>query len=208
MATKRWYLPVLVAVAGAAFWLLLAGPDRVLGIDAGGLGFALALLVAWVSLHAVAVVPRGELEEAASPGEWRAWIGLGFSLLVASYLLANADRIAGAADLRDLGAIGRNVVLLLVAWGVLSFVLERRWRGRVLEDEHDREIVARAAGWGRGATTAAVVGVIVLLALTPPVRLAWATPLAIAHILVFALLWGCICEYAATGLGYWRNRRA
>lgn len=207
MRLPKWSFAVLVAVAGLAFWLLLAGPDQLLGLDSGNLGFALSALVAWSAMYAVGWSPRGELDDAVSPGEWRAWIGFGFSLLVIAYLLAKSDVIAGATDLRDLGWIGRNVFLLVIAWAVLSWHLQQRWKGRVLEDERDREIAVLAAGWGRGATVFCVIGVIVLLGFTPVARLQWATPIAIAHLLVFALVWGCLCEYAAAGISYWRDRR-
>lgn len=207
MRWPKWGLAGLVAVAGVAFWLLLAGPREVLGFDPGHVGFALMVAVAWTAMYGVSAAPVGDADDAVSPGEWRAWIGLGFTALVAGYLLAKADLIAGATDLRDLGRVGRNVVLLLIAWAILSAQLQRRWKGRVLEDERDREIAVLAAGWGRGATVAAVIGVVVLLAFTPAPRLAWATPIAIAHLLVFALLWGCLVGYAAAGLTYWRDRR-
>jgi hypothetical protein len=207
MAWPKWSLAVMVAVGGVAFWLLLAGPDRILGIDSGNLGVGLASLVAWGSLYGVGWSPRGPLDEAVSPGEWRAWVGFGFTGLVAVFLLAKADVIAGATDLRDLGPIGRNIVLLLVAWAVLSWHLQQRWKGQVLEDERDREIAVLAAGWGRGATALVVIGVIVLLGFTPAPRLEWATPIAIAHLLIFALVWGSLAEHAVAGISYWRDRR-
>src|SRR3546814_7402838 len=48
-------------------------------------------------------------------------------------------------------AVGRNLVLLLVAWAVLSSVVASRWKGQVQEDERDREIARHASGWWRGA---------------------------------------------------------
>ena len=66
------------------------------------------------------------------------------------------------------GAVARNLVLLLVAWTVLSSTLAARWKGRVEEDERDREIAARAAGWGRGALVLCLVGIAVMLGFSPP----------------------------------------
>jgi hypothetical protein len=37
-------------------------------------------------------------------------------------------------------------------------------------------------------------------------RRAWATPLVTAHLLVFALLWGALVEYAVSAAMYWRDR--
>jgi len=207
MRWPKWGLAGLVVLAFVAFWMLLAGPDKVLGIDLGGFGIGLAALVAWSAIHGISAAPRGELDEAVSPGEWRAWIGLAFSLLVAGYLLAKSDVIASVSDYRDLGRIGRNVVLLVIAWAVVSQVLEWRWKDKVLEDERDREIAARAADWGRYATVFAVFGIAVTLGLSPADRLEWASHIVIAHLLVFALVWGSVAEYAVTALSHWRDRR-
>lgn len=207
MAWPKWGLAGLVAVAGVAFWLLLASPQQVLGIDPGGFGFGLLVLVAWCAVHGISVAPRGELDEAVSPGEWRAWVGLGYTLVVAGYLLAKADVIVAATDLRDLGRVGRNIVLLLVSWAVIAQALQWRWKGKVLEDERDRDIEVRAAGWARGALVFSLFGVAVMYGLSPPERLAWATPIATAHLLVFVLVWHCLVEYFVTALSYWRDRR-
>jgi len=38
-------------------------------------------------------------------------------------------------------------------------------------------------------------------------KLQWARPFVIADLWVFALMWGWLCEYAATALMYWRDHR-
>ena len=84
--------------------------------------------------------------------------------------------------------------LLLVAWSVLNGVLGLRWKGRVQEDERDHRIAQHAAGWGwgRGAVTCCLVGPAMMLTFSPAERLAWATHLMIATLLVFALMWGAV----------------
>lgn len=208
MRWPKWGLAGLVALAGLSFWILLAGPEEILGLDLGKFSIGVSALVAWAAVHGVTAAPRGELDEVVSPGEWRAWVGLGFTAMVAGYLLAKAGVIAGADDVRALGKVGGNIVLLLIAWAVVGQALRWRWKGQVLEDERDREIEGMAAGWARGALVVAVVGCAVLLGFTPDERLAWATPIATAHLLVFALVWHTLVEYAATVIAYWRDRRA
>ena len=208
MRWPKWGLAVLVALAGLSFWVLLAGPEEILGLDLGPFSISVTALVAWAALHGVSTAPRGALDDAVSPGEWRAWVGLGFTAMVAAYLLAKSDVIAGAGDVRALGKVGGNIVLLLIAWAVVGQVLRWRWKGQVQEDERDREIEAMAAGWARGALVAVVIGFAMLFGFTPAERLAWATPIAIAHLLVFALVWHTAVEYAATVIAYWRDRRA
>lgn len=202
---SAWY--GLLVVAGVALWLLLAGAEQVLGFDPGRLGMALLIGCAWAALYGVQSLPRGEFEQSASPGEWKARIGVAFIVIAMVYFLANMDVLT-----RDTGpdarAVGRQLVMLLIAWAVLSQVVGARWKGQVQQDERDREIATRAAGWGRGALIVCVIGIAVMLGLSPPQRLAWATPLAVAHWLVFALMWGALLEYAATAVFYWRDRRA
>ncbi len=208
MRWPKWGLAVLVALAGISFWILLAGPEEILGLDLGNFSIGLSALVAWTAVYGISAAPRSELDETVSPGEWRAWVGMGFSAMVAGYLLAKADAIAGAGDLRDLGRVGGNIVLLLIAWAVVGQLLRWRWKGQVLKDERDREIESSAVGWARFALVLVVIGCALLLGFTAPERLAWATPIAVAHLLVFGLVWHTLVEYAATAVMYWRDRRA
>jgi hypothetical protein len=209
MAFRRWGFPLLLLVAGLLLWLLLAGPERLFGFDTGKAGMALLVTVAWVSLYAARQLPRGELERAASPGEWKARIGMVFMAIAIAYFLARVRVFQGAAVPFDpeATAVGRNLVLLLVAWAVLSGIVAARWKGEVQEDERDREIARLAGGWGRGALVACVVGIAVMLAFSPAERLQWASHLMIANLLVFALMWSCLFEYAAAVVAYWRDRR-
>lgn len=209
MLLRRWGMLGLLLVAGLALWLLLAGPGRLLGIDTGNAGMVLLVGTAWVSLYAIRQMPRGDLDKAASPAEWRAWIGFGFTAIAVVYFLAKAHvfKDAGLLHNPDANAVGRNLVMLLIAWAVLSSVLASHWKGQVQEDERDREIATRAGGWGRGALTACIIGIAVMLSFSPGDRLQWATHFMIANLLVFSLMWGFLVEYAATAILYWRDRR-
>jgi uncharacterized membrane protein len=102
--------------------------------------------------------------------------------------------------------IPRDLVMLLIAWIVLSWIVRARWKDEVQEDERDRDIAARASGWGRGALVFCVIAIAVTLGVSPPQKLAWATPLTVAHMLVLALVWSSLFEYAAAAVQYWRDR--
>ena len=209
MQLRRWHIAGLAAIALPALWLLLAGPGQVLGVDTGKLGMFLLVTAAWTSLWALSQLPPGEDEARVSPGEWKAWIGLGFMLVATVYFMAKLHLIGGEsvphAPLSS--AVARNLVLLLVAWAVLSQVIASRWKGRVQEDERDREIEAGASEWGRGGLVFVVIALAVLFGFSPIDRLQWATPFMVANLLVFALMWGWLVEYAATVVMYWRDRR-
>ena len=205
VANRLWFL--LLPLAAFGLWSMLASPRALFGIDPGPLGM-FALVASTVgALLLLSRTPRERLD-GASPAEWKAWIGTGFMLVGVLYFLSRASLfVDGHWGDPHAGAVARNLVLLLVAWTVLSSTLAARWKGRVDEDERDREIAARAAGWGRGALVFCLVGIAVMLGFSPPERLQWATHFMIANLLVFALMWHCLVEYAATALMYWTQRR-
>lgn len=208
MELRHWGFAGLLALAGLAFWLLLAGPSEVLGVDTGQAGTALLVATAWISMYAVSRLPRAELGKIASPGEWKAWIGTGFMVVAIGYFAAKMHVFQGADALHNpaASAVGRNLVLLLVAWTVLSSVLVSRWKDEVQQDERDREIERHASGWGRTALIVFVIGLALMLGFSPAIKLHWATHFMIANLLIAGVMVGCLFEYAATAVHYWRDR--
>ena len=208
MQTRPWQVAGLAAIALPALWLLLAGPERVLGVDSGNAGMVLLVTAAWTSLLALSRLPRGEAERAIAPAEWKAWIGTGFMLVAMVFLATRAELFLGpSADRHTAQGVVRSLVMLLVAWAVLSRVVAARWAGAVDEDERDREIALRASGHGRNALVVAGIALAVSLGFSPPDRLAWATHFGIANLLVFGLMLGWLVEYVATALMYLADRR-
>ena len=209
MTTQGRWLLGAVLVGAVALWLLLAGPARILGVDSGHAGMVLLMTTAWVSLYRITRTPRELLQGMASPGEWRAWLGAGFMLAAVIYFLAKARVFQQMSAWNDpvAAAVARNLVMLLIAWAVLANVLASRWKDAVQEDERDREIEKHAAGWGRGALVFGIFAIAGVLGFSPAEKLQWARPFAIANLLVFALIGGWLCEYVATALMYWRDRR-
>lgn len=209
MNLPRWGLIGLLAMAGLAFWLLVAGPSQLLGIDTGHAGMVLLVNAAWIALYAISRMPRGEADHAISPGEWKAWVGLGFMFVAIIYFLSHLQVFATGTpwDNPDANRVGRNLVMLLIAWTVLSNVLKSRWKGGVEEDERDRQIASQANDWGYGAITVYVISLALLLGFSPADRLEWATHFMIGNLLVLSLMWGWLFEHAAKAVLYWRDRR-
>lgn len=205
---QRWLFVALLLIGACATWLLLAGPDRVLGIDAGNLGVAVLITVSWTSLIAVSRLPQDGIETAIAPGEWRAWIAFAFTAVIAAYALVHAEAFQGPPLWKnpDAQRVGRTIALMVIAWLILFAVLRQRWQGRVQEDERDREIAAKAQEWGRGALTFGVVAVAVTIGFSPPERLQWASHPMLAHLLVLTLIVGTLFEYAYSALAYWKDR--
>ena len=209
MLQRKWGIIGLLALATLALWLLLAGPPELLGIDTGQAGTALLVTAAWVSMFFVSRLPRPDLDRFAAPAEWKAWTGAVFMLVAISYFLAKAHVFMDGAGLGDPDAarVGRHLVMLLVAWTILSSVLASRWNGEVEEDERDREIAASGVAWGRGALVAIVIGIALLLGVSPAHKLRWASHFMVANLLVMALMWACLAEYIVVAVQYWQGRR-
>jgi hypothetical protein len=209
MDARRITLPAALVVAGLGLWLLLAGFENLLGFDAGGVGFALLMLSAWSALYAVSRLPRGAAELAVSPGEWKAWIGTAFMAMAVAYFLAKVHvfQTTSLLDNPEASAVGRNLVLLLVSWTVLSSLVGARWKDRVQADERDLQIARIASDWGRGALTVGLISLAVLLGFSPADRLQWATLPMIANLLILAIMVGCLFEYAASAVLHWLDRR-
>ncbi|HEY4560862.1 MAG TPA: hypothetical protein VIG54_09020 [Lysobacter sp.] len=206
--SPRFLVPLLLAVAAIAAALLLQD-GRWLGLDTGAAGTALLVLAAWGALFALGRADLSAFENAVSPGEWRAWIGTAFTAVAVAYFVSKLHVFQSADLLRDpaVRAVTGRLVTLLVAWTVLSSVLDARWKHRVQRDERDAEIERHAAAWGRGATVAGIVVLAVLLGFSPPERLEWATPPLIANQLVLLVMVGSLFEYAASALRYMADRR-
>lgn len=199
----------LAALALQAFWRLLTGAGQVFGLDGSDYPFFLVVALSWSVLYAFYRWPRQGQESVIAPSEWRAWIGLLVVAQLIINLLLNAWRSEGASLLEGpyRGSVIGNTILPIVAWMVLYSAIDKRWRGQVQEDERDREIDRVAAGWGNGAFALCIIGVAVMLELSPPEKLLWAKPPAIANLLIFALLWGAFIQCAVSAIQYVRDRR-
>lgn len=210
MTPRPWMFAALLALAAVASMLLLAGPDRLLGIDTGNLGVALLATATWTSLWLVGTLPAASLEGYASPGEWQAWIGSAFMAVAVAWFALRLPLFAVPGPIwqnPDTAAAGRTLAMLMVAWAIVSSVLAGRWRDRVSSDERDRQIEARAGGHARTMLVLLLVALAVTLGLSPTDRLQWATPLLLANLLLLILMLSWLLESASTAVSYWRDRR-
>ena len=144
----------------------------------------------------------------------RSFIKAGAAGIAAGVLPLNIGGFAGQAFARNPLLVQefynmRRAQLAEVSPNAAHFSLAElaaRWKGEIQEDERDREIAAYSGGWGRGALSAVILGVAVMLAISPAEQLAWVTPLTVANLLIFALLWGSLVEHTTSAIRYWRDR--
>ena len=201
-----WFFIGLLALT-SGLWLVFWPPS-----DKVALGLAYGLggsLVGWGSaLVAIQVVlwRKTGLERVTAPAEVDAWIMLMFVGVVTAVSLGNRSLLATGLSTADAVHLVYKLGVLILFFVVLAHVLRLRRAGSVLEDERDVQIKSRAVGWARGALVFCVVVLMVMLGLSAPEKLEWATPIAIASQLWFALLSCWLAEYAAVILQYWRDR--
>ena len=209
--SPRTQLIACLALAGVGLELFFSGEYRDLGLPLGWVGTVLFVAAVWFCVDAVQRIPRSDAEGEIAPGEWQAWVGVAFvgSMLVASLLHADVFRPELPIGRNpEAGAVGGKVGTLFVAWLVLGYVLQQRWTGKVQADERDARIALQASQWARGATACVVIGIAVLLGFSDTGRLREFSYPFIAHMLVFALLWGLWFDQAVAALLYWRDRRS
>ena len=193
----------LLAPAAIGLWLIVAIPSRWHGIDTGAAGAGLLLAAAAAGLWLSGTIPDDGASQ-RSPGEQGRWVALVFTGLIGALMLAHAGAFAGARTIAELGGIGRPVVMLLVGWLILSTIARRRPGAGVQADERDREVARAADDVSHGVLALAIVAIAVTLGLTPPARLSWASPIAVANLLMFALV---AAAFAGHGAALWHYRR-
>lgn len=193
----------LLAPAALGLWLIVAIPSRWHGIDTGAIGAGLLLAVAAAGLWLSSRIPDDGTSP-RSPGEQGRWVALVFTGLIGALMLAHADTFAGARTIAELEGIGRPIAMLLVGWLILTSIARRRPGAGVHEDERDREVARAADAAAHVVLAVAIVAIAVTLGLTPPARLAWASPIAIANLLMFALV---AAAFVGHGAALWHYRR-
>ncbi|MCR6700449.1 MAG: hypothetical protein NVV68_04490 [Dokdonella sp.] len=193
----------LLAPAAIGLWLIVAIPSRWHGIDTGAVGAGLLLAAAAAGLWLSGTIPDDGTSQ-RSPGEQGRWVALVFTGLIGALMLAHAGAFAGARTIAELGGIGRPVVMLLVGWLILASIARRRPGAGVQADERDREVARAADAVSHVVLALAIVAIAVTLGLTPPARLSWASPIAVANLLMFALV---AAAFAGHGAALWHYRR-
>ncbi len=195
----------LVAPLALALWLLVATPSRWLGIDAGTLGAALMLATAWVGLWLASRIPDDEAS-ALSPGEQKNWVALAFTGLVGMLMVLKADAFLNAESVADLKDFGRPLVMLLIGWIILGALLRNRFGPRIQQDERDMHVERIADSSAHTTLCIAIVAIAVTLGFTPRARIDGLSPLALANLLMFALVFASFVGHVVAAWRYRRDR--
>lgn len=201
---KQWFwIGIGLLVAWLYFWHL--APDTFLGIDTGWIGSLLMPFGVWSTLYGLAHT-RTNPESLVSFGEKQTIISLVITVTIALYFFVTLASMGWNINIhsRETGRMVTNIVLMLVGTSIITTIMRERERGMVVEDERDNAIQQRAASMSHGLLIACLLLVIVFVGFNPPARIAWATPVVIAHSLLGILMTTEIVRY---GYQWWLYRR-
>lgn len=211
LLSPRNRLIACLLLAGVGLALFFSGEYRDFGLPLGWVGSLLFVAAVWFCVDALHRIPRSEEEAMIAPGEWQAWIGVAFVGAVIAALLLKAHLFLPEVPIGrnpEVGAAGRSIGTLFVAWLVLSHVLKQRWAGKVQADERDARIELVASQWARCATAFCVIAIAVMLGFSDTERVRQFSYPFIAQMLMFALMWGLWLDQLVAAILYWRDRRA
>lgn len=194
-------LPFLIGVL-----MLCATPNPWIDTDLGAAGSAISLISVWIALW-LASSQRETLPLDISLAEKENWISLFYTGALALFLASELDVIGVASSPRQLAGMGKVIVAMLIGWAVLSSVIRQRSSQRIKRDERDRQLQRHADAVSHTAICVIVVALALTLGLSPMNRLAWFTPLMIAHLLILALIVASVAGHSYAAWAYWRDRR-
>ena len=205
-----WVLLVAAVIGATASLFGPHGPW--LGVDIGATGAALFGLALWSGAWLLAKNPDRIFSPAWPIAERRAWTGLLFALLI----FLNYLRFMWALSLHEapvsLGEMPSrhfiwNLIVLLIAWAVVSKTVGGDDPDAIDFDERDLRIQRKADRAGDAAFTVITIACIVLLIALPAERLEWwLAPLIAAQVLIGLLIARTLSEYAYLVVSYMRER--
>ena len=209
--TRLGWILLVVAVIGATASLF--GPHAPQwGLDVGATGAALFGFALWSGAWLLGKHPDRIFSPSWPIAERRAWTGLLFALLIfLNYLrfmwtLSLEDAPRSLAEIPSRHFVW-NLIVLLIAWSIVSKTVGGDSSDTIDFDERDRRIQRAADRAGDTAFTVITIGSIVLLMAVPSQRLAWwLEPMIAAQVLIGMLIVRTLSEYAYLVVSYIRER--
>lgn len=196
----------------AAAAALFAPAERWFGVDLGAVAAStfVVILIAITALFAV----RGDqvFPDDMSIAERRAWIGVVFIVIIllslSRHLWSLSLQQVSAARIDHLFAnhFMQRLVMLVIAWALLSHLIGRNGKG-VEQDERDLRLRHRADRAGDWALTLIVIACICVLASAPSALLDWwLAPIVLANVLIGVLIAKAFVEHVVLTYAYRAGR--
>lgn len=202
MAIPRLAWAVLALTFIGALGSLFGPQERWWGLDIGSLSSTVFGFTLWIGAGLFAAFPERIFSPDWSTAERRAWAGLFFVVLIYLVYLRFMWSLSGLTEIPDsiheLPAehfVG-NLVVLLIAWAVVSSTMRGRESGEIESDERDLRLRAAADRVGDWVLTVLIVWCVGLLIGKPTDRLAWwLAPMIAANVLVGILVTKTLVEH-------------
>jgi hypothetical protein len=203
MAISRLAWGVLALALTGALASLFAPDQNVWGLNLGSLGATVFGFTLWVGAWLFARYPERIFAAAWSIAERRAWTAVVFVLLIFIAYLRFMWSVAGMpevpATFGDLPSqhFIANLVVLFIAWAVVSSAIRGKEPDVIEADERDRRLRSSADHIGDWALTILICWCAGLLAFQPAERLTWwLAPLIAANVLIGILIVKTLIEHA------------
>jgi hypothetical protein len=203
MAISRLAWGVLALALTGALASLFAPDQNVWGLNLGSLGATVFGFTLWVGAWLFARYPERIFAAAWSIAERRAWTAVVFVLLIFIAYLRFMWSVAGMpevpATFGDLPSqhFIANLVVLFIAWAVVSSAIRGNEPDVIEADERDRRLRSSADHIGDWALTILICWCAGLLAFQPAERLTWwLAPLIAANVLIGILIVKTLIEHA------------
>jgi hypothetical protein len=203
MAISRLAWGVLALALTGALACLFAPDQNVWGLNLGSLGATVFGFTLWVGAWLFARYPERIFAAAWSIAERRAWTAVVFVLLIFIAYLRFMWSVAGMpevpATFGDLPSqhFIANLVVLFIAWAVVSSAIRGKEPDVIEADERDRRLRSSADHIGDWALTILICWCAGLLAFQPAERLTWwLAPLIAANVLIGILIVKTLIEHA------------
>lgn len=202
MAISRLAWGVLALALAGALASLFGPQERWWGLDVGSLGATVFGFTLWTGAALFAAYPERIFPSAWSIAERRAWAGLFFVLVIfIAYLrfmcaLGGMERIPATLDDLPAERFIWNLVVLLIAWAVVSATIRGRGEEIIEADERDLRLRRAADRVGDWLLTILIAWCVGLLIGQPSERLTWwLAPMIAANVLVGILIAKTLVEH-------------
>lgn len=211
LMNPRTRLVLSLLVAGIGMCLFFSGIYRNFEIPMGFVGTVLFSAAVWSAVTAIHTTPTSDAEQRIAPGEWKAWVDLGFlvAILAAMALaLTVPHTVVPIGQDPDAQRFGRLLTAIFIAWAIVSYMLRKRWGAQVTHDERDAQIDLNTTKLSLYMMVCGMFAFVILLTANPLERLQWLSYGLIAHILIMIMVTAHLIGNIAQIVYYARERVA
>ena len=203
----EWLLRVAAVLIISGICLILLGPPKLFGLDAGQVGGTLLPLGVLLALVAFGTT-RPQPGSVISFGEKKAMLSLGITLIAGAYLFSALWQLGWNVEYpnRALRGVASNVVAIVIVGAILGRVMRKRERASTLIDERDVEVGRRAAQLAHWVLVLLLAIYVVSLGFPPARWMPVSSQAGIAHGIILLLMLSELVRHSTATWIYRRDR--